>query len=128
MSDEQAMMQARAPDASEQTHDLVKRYGTRPRRQHAAGQRSRDAIVARCRELMAGGRFVPKHKELTGGTIGIDKVIHHFPQIGDLWEIAIDDEPTRTAVLSKLMPNGPWPASEDCARIIRAVLWGRLSQ
>ena len=96
------------------------------RRGYVNGDDTHLRIVARCRELMVGGRFRPLQRELTTGAgFSLKSLRYHHKRLDDLYEEALDDA-TRTGILARLMPNGPWPAAEDCARIVRAVVIGRL--
>lgn len=89
------------------------------------GAETRAKIIGVCRDLMVTGRFRPSQKELLGAGLKRKALQYHFQCLPDLYDAALD-EATRTAVLARIMPNGPWPAADDCARIIRAVLIGRL--
>ncbi len=94
-------------------------------RSNANGDDTRAKIVGRCRALMITGRFRPMYHELVKGGVSRKAIVYHFRTLDDLYEEALD-EPTRVGILTHLMPNGPWPASDDCARIVRAVTLGRL--
>lgn len=95
-------------------------------RSYVNGDDTHARIVARCRELMVSGRFRPLQRELTiGGGFSLKSLRYHYKRLDDLYEEALDDA-TRVGILARLMPNGPWPAAEDCARIVRAVVIGRL--
>lgn len=93
----------------------------------AAGERSRQAALVACRELMVGGRFRPSLLDLKAKDVSRKIVQRHFETIGALHEEALDDE-TRVRILRFLVPNGPWPAADDCSRIVRAVVLGRATQ
>jgi hypothetical protein len=87
-----------------------------------------ERILMRTRELMAGGVFRPNMGELCKGIITPLSIHKYFETTADLYSRALDDQATRTLVLARLMPNGPWPASDDCDRILRAIVSGRLPQ
>lgn len=87
-----------------------------------------DRILARCRELMRGGVLRPQAHEICVGIITDAALARHFETMSKLYLAALDDEDTRVAILARLMPNGPWPAADDCERIVRAVITGRLPQ
>jgi len=89
------------------------------------GAETRTRIIVTCQELMLSGRFRPTQKELLGAGLKLKALKYHFQCLPDLYDVALDDA-TRAGVLARIMPNGPWPSTEDCARIIRAVLIGRL--
>lgn len=89
------------------------------------GQETRDRILLRCRELMAAGRFRPSRQEVCVSGITRKMIARHFASLGALYADAIDTA-TRNAILGRLMPNGPWPCSTDCDRIVFAVTVGWL--
>jgi hypothetical protein len=95
---------------------------------NATGAVSKEAALEACRALMDSGRFRPSFAEMAKAGVSKKIVQRHFGTIGDLHTGALDHEATRVSVLRRLMPNGPWPAADDCARILRAVLLGRLTQ
>ncbi len=96
-------------------------------RLNSNGAAMREKIVARCRALLVEGNFRPTQREICGGTISLKALRYHFPTLPELVEAAIADHATSTAVLSIVMPNGPWPCAEDCSRVVRAIVWGRCS-
>lgn len=90
--------------------------------------RHHDKLIATASRLMGGGEFRPSAERIAGGAgLSLRSLYNHFSTVAEIWEAALDDS-TKTAILSRVMPNGPWPASEDCSRIVRAIVWGRLSQ
>lgn len=108
--------------------------GRRHKRQAVDGQllnrnglAMREKIVARCRSLLVEGNFRPAQREICVGSITLKALKYHFPSLPELLEAAIADHATSTAVLSIVMPNGPWPCAEDCSRVVRAIMWGRCS-
>jgi hypothetical protein len=95
------------------------------RKPHVHGEETRAAIIARCRDLMTAGTFRPVRKQLLGDGVRPKALKYHYPNLQLLYIVALD-EPTSTKILSLLMPNGPWPAADDCARVVRAAVNGRL--
>lgn len=91
------------------------------------GATTRDRIIGRCRDLLIAGNFRPTQKDICFGTISLKALRYHFDSLPHLVEAAIADHATSTAILSRVMPNGPWPAAEDCSRIVRAIVWGRVT-
>lgn len=87
---------------------------------------SRDKILSRARELISAGIFRAQPDELCVGVITPISINRHFETMGSLYAAALEDEGTRAMALSRLMPQGPWPASDDCDRILRAIIVGRL--
>lgn len=100
-------------------------FGTPSRRADIVGA---DRILQRCRELMRAGILRPQAHELCVGIITDAAINRHFETMSRLYLAALEDEDTRAVVLARLMPNGPWSAADDCARIVRAVITGRLPQ
>lgn len=94
---------------------------------YANGIYTRWRVVNRCRELMAEGRFRPSVRRICTGGLTEKAVRYHFANLDELYEAALDDA-TRVLMLSRIMPNGPWPCASDCDRIVRAVVLGRLTQ
>ncbi len=84
-------------------------------------------ILARCRELLVTGTFRPTIEQICNERITRKAVRHHFPTMEALYATALDED-TRVALLRFVMPNGPWPASDDCCRIVRGLMTGRLAR
>lgn len=90
-------------------------------------ERNRSKLLNATRDLMAAGDFHPAIERIAvKADLSVRCAYAHLENAAKAWEEALD-EPTRQAILSCLMPNGPWPSSEDCSRIVRAAVWGRLS-
>lgn len=85
-----------------------------------------ERILARVRSLMTAGILRPHVAEIARGVVTVEAVNRYWETLPLLYAAALDHEPTRAAVLALLMPNGPLPASDDCDRILRAVVAGRL--
>lgn len=86
---------------------------------------SRERIIQRARELLKAGTLRPTKPELCTGIITDIAVSRHFPTMTELYRQALADEETRTIVLARVMPDGPWPSSGDCDRLLEAILTGR---
>jgi hypothetical protein len=99
----------------------------RKARTNAVGACSKAAALGVCRALMISGRFQPTFNELKARGITKKVVQRHFGTLGELHTEALD-EATRVGILGCLMPNGPWPSAEDCSRILRGVVVGRVTQ
>lgn len=90
-------------------------------------ERNRSKLLDATRDLMAAGDFRPPIDRIAvKADLSVRCAYVHLENAAKAWEAALD-EPTRSAILQRLMPNGPWPSSEDCSRIVRAAVWGRLS-
>lgn len=90
-------------------------------------QEKRTKILNVVRGLMAAGTFQPRVEQIAGAAgVTCRTFYNHFESAPHAWEQALDG-PTTGAILSKIMPNGPWPASDDCSRVVRAAVFGRLS-
>jgi hypothetical protein len=113
------------PTSARRDGDVRNLRGYHRTRSNRNGDDTRDRIVQRCRALMIAGHFRPAQVQICNG-ISVKAVRYHFRTLGDLYEEALD-EGTKAAILGRLMPNGPWPAAEDCARIVRAVVVGSLA-
>lgn len=96
-------------------------------RLYTNGAATRERIIERCRQILVAGNFRPAQRDICVGTISLKALRYHFDSLPALVEAAIADHATSTAILSKVMPNGPWPAAEDCSRIVRAIVWGRVT-
>lgn len=90
-------------------------------------ERNHSRLLAATRLLMSEGVFRPTINRIAErAELTLRTAYNHFASAADAWEEALD-EMTAAMILHRLMPNGPWPASDDCSRIVRAAVWGRLS-
>lgn|GEM_PF-2247819 len=97
------------------------------RRHNLAYDRSHAAILQAVRSLMARGEFQPRAEKIAGlAGVTCRSFYNHFESTAHAWELALDDT-TQAMILARIMPNGPWPCAEDCSRIVRAAVFGRLS-
>lgn len=87
---------------------------------------SRERILDRCRELMLAGNLRPRTDEISVGIITPPAIHAHFETISMLYQATLAYRDTRDRVLAMLMPNGPMPASDDCDRVLRAIIKGVL--
>jgi hypothetical protein len=88
------------------------------------GERSKQAAIAAYRALLLTGLcFRPKIEDLKVHGVSRKVVQRHFKTLDTLQRAALDDA-TRAGILKVLMPNGPWPASDDCDRVVNAVMFG----
>lgn len=95
---------------------------------HLRGERNREKLLTVCRAFMTMGEFQPTvEKMCSRAGVTTRTFWNHFESCAHVWEVALDDEQTKVAILSRLMPNGPWPSPADCARVVRGVVFGRLS-
>jgi hypothetical protein len=111
------------------TSDLIAVDDDRPtaalrRKARADGERSKQAAIAAYRACLLNGLcFRPSIDDLKVHKISRKIVQRHFGTLEALKTAALD-EATRAGILKVLMPNGPWPAADDCDRIVNAVVFG----
>ena len=95
---------------------------------NAQHERNHAKLIGVVRRFMVEGTFNPSAERIAGAAgLSMRSLYNHFGSAAEIWEAALDDE-TKRLILSLVMPNGPWPCSEDCSRIVRAIVWGRLTR
>lgn len=94
---------------------------------HLRGERNRERLLLACRSFMTMGEFQPTVEKMCGRAGVTTRTFwNHFESCAHAWSVALDEQ-TTVAILARIMPSGPWPGSDDCGRIVRAAVFGRLS-
>lgn len=107
--------------------DADTRSGARPDGRQLRCERHHAKLIEVVRGLMASGEFQPRAEKIAGlAGLTTRSFYNHFDSASHAWELALDDT-TQAMILARIMPNGPWPCAEDCGRIVRAAVFGRLS-
>ena len=87
------------------------------------GRRSRGKVVVACRKAMLAGQLTPTAKDVARrARVSIRLVFHHFPRLGELYEAALNDEPTQRLLLL-LIIDSPLEVHQLSARSKARLLW-----
>ncbi len=91
------------------------------------GERTKRVLLFHCRHAMKSGVFRPAMSDVVKSAgVSVRSGFAHFRCVDEMYLVALKDAATNNAILDAICSNATFASVEECDRIVRAAVFGRV--